>query len=558
MHLKFFLIVFLFVLAAVLGEPKGGRGGGRGSSSGRSSSGGRSSGSRGGGRSSWGGSRSSSRSSSVRSWNSKPTFSSGRSTGSLSSARSFKTSLADSSSFHSTAFVRYHRGVPTIRHSSAPYVHNSRHYFFRFSGHGSGYRSGHSSGHSSTSSMDSEYCRLPISTLIDARDSGGSDRPATPPQLKERVSSTNASRVPWNYREVRSTSTRMSEEDRWLSRLQFANGSRPSEVVWNCAEDEVCCGTECCQLPVPWYGKAAIVLTVVVIVLVTLLLIYARRSGGCADQQPAPPVQLQEREEDEEPKDRPCRTLQKAEGVCFNRSAFREFGDGSTTAAEPFKADFVTATAGEDGVNGGFVEPRIPSGFNDRLHLVLARPDAPFVHEQLEYFFVWREEPEAEDCETADDRANAACQLPWPLLFGYHVPERSNLFPSQQLTEDERKRRVWLFSTLRFANDSPPTELRWKCPAGRECCGVKCCEPEEPPGAGDFITKLILIWAVFWTLAACACYCGHKAGRWIPFSGQFVVDEDGRADVLLATRRRPSRMVLRSFSAFSLFCRLRC
>ncbi|KAI6202640.1 CX domain-containing protein [Aphelenchoides fujianensis] len=312
MHLKFFLIAFLFVLPAVLGEPKGGRGGGRGSSSGRSSSGGRSSGSRGGSRSSWGGGRSASRSSSVRSWNSKPTFSPGRSTGSLSSAQSFKNSLADSSSFHSSAFVRYHRGVPTIRHSSAPYVHNSRHYFFRSSGHGSGgYHSGSSSGHSFTSRTDSEYCRLPISTLIDARDSGDLNRPTAPPPPKERVSNTNVSRVPWNYRDVRSTSTHMSKEDRWLSRLQFANGSRPSEIIWKCAEDEVCCGTECCKIPFSASTTAAIVLTIFVIVPIVLLYTYARLEGWCGYDRCAPPVLLRAPEEREEADD-PFLRLEKA------------------------------------------------------------------------------------------------------------------------------------------------------------------------------------------------------------------------------------------------------
>ncbi|KAI6230481.1 Protein CBR-PQN-83 [Aphelenchoides fujianensis] len=243
----------------------------------------------------------------------------------------------------------------------------------------------------------------------------------------------------------------MSDEDRWLSQLQFANGSRPSEVVWKCADDEVCCGTECCQLPVSWPEKAAVVLTVVLIILFCQLLIYARLE----------------------------------EGVCFNRSSFRESFDGSTVAAESFKADFVTATAGEDGVNGGFVEPRIPYGYNDRLHLILARPETPFVYQEL-----------------------------------------------------------------RFANDSPPTELRWKCPEGRECCGVKCCEPEKPPGVDDLIGRIILMWSLFWTTVFCVCYCVAKATCMRDGASEGV-DAHGRVDALLDTRRRPRRMVLQPFSAFS-------
>jgi hypothetical protein len=44
--------------------------------------------------------------------------------------------------------------------------------------------------------------------------------------------------------------TTTPDPNKLLSQLQFANGTRPKEIVWSCKQGiEVCCGTDCCPAP---------------------------------------------------------------------------------------------------------------------------------------------------------------------------------------------------------------------------------------------------------------------------------------------------------------------
>ncbi|KAI6230485.1 CX domain-containing protein [Aphelenchoides fujianensis] len=204
------VLLLLLLTSAVVVDAKGGGGrgggfgGGRGFSAARSASAGRSGGF-GGGRSSG---YSAARAGSFSSFNARPTFHSGTGMGSMARTQSFKNSFAAGAA---TSAV----------YSSSPYMWAGRPYFFvmpMYHSHGAG------------THESNLYCRLPVSKL-----------------LNQTLVSSNTTDVADLSADGLLQNSTLSSNQTAADELRFANGSRPSDLVWRCKETEVCCGTDCCE-----------------------------------------------------------------------------------------------------------------------------------------------------------------------------------------------------------------------------------------------------------------------------------------------------------------------
>ncbi|KAI6230480.1 hypothetical protein M3Y99_01056000 [Aphelenchoides fujianensis] len=293
MNWKFFLLVFLLLLPAV--HPRGGRGGARG----RGRSGARHSSSlargrnyRARSRSHFSGGRVASRSTSIRNFNSNPTFTSGTSTGSRHNAQRFTSSLADSSS------IRYYDGVPTVRHSSATFVHGSTTYLYA-SASSVHRQHGAATAHSNVNSRkppEEEFCRMPLATLINAHepDHAAADRAEGTRDLEEHEHNEEGAQDSRKKRNDSPTTAEIIEENQWLAQLQFANGTLVDAVIWKCGESEVCCGTECCSLRTSISESPWILIAVVGLLFTVGCYTYAHLEGYCRDSRYTPPAQYRE------------------------------------------------------------------------------------------------------------------------------------------------------------------------------------------------------------------------------------------------------------------------
>ncbi|KAI6196178.1 hypothetical protein M3Y94_01078200 [Aphelenchoides besseyi] len=230
MHLNLLATLCLLVFV-VHSTAKGGfGGGGRGFSAGRSSSVGRSSGG-GFGRSGF----SSARAGSFRSFNTRPVFNSGVGRGSYANTQSFKSSFVGAGS---TSYV-YRGNTPVIM--PIPFYYGGHSYIFASSAYHNG----------RPAAEDESQCRLPVNKLIN-------------------LPTVDNSQIAWNLtiddptnstaeliRDTRDVNETLSNltitttisptvTDDLFSKFQFENGTRPTELVWSCGEDEICCGTTCC------------------------------------------------------------------------------------------------------------------------------------------------------------------------------------------------------------------------------------------------------------------------------------------------------------------------
>ncbi|KAI6235966.1 CX domain-containing protein [Aphelenchoides besseyi] len=150
-------------------------------------------------------------------FNNRPSFTSGNSFGSPSRAGTFKHALAGAALGTVGGLLAFEAGKAIIQSATTPFHHGSRDYYFdqqNYRGNANGPR-----------------CSMPLSQLIAV------NTPATTVAPTSEVT-TLAPGV-----------TTTPSPNQVLQNLQFADGTRPKEVVWGCQANEVCCGSECCPAP---------------------------------------------------------------------------------------------------------------------------------------------------------------------------------------------------------------------------------------------------------------------------------------------------------------------
>ncbi|KAI6170231.1 CX domain-containing protein [Aphelenchoides besseyi] len=223
------LATLCLLVFAVHSSAKGGfGGGGRGFSAARSSSVGRSGG--GFGRSGF-----SARAGSFRSFNARPVFNSGMGRGSYANTQSFKSSFVGTGS---TGYV-YRGNTPVIM--PIPFYYGGHSYIFASSAYHNG----------RPAAEDESQCRLPVNKLINLPTVDNSeiawnltvDEPTN--STSELIRATrDASKTLSNSTTTTTISPAVTDD--LFAKFEFENGTRPTELIWTCGEDEICCGTTCC------------------------------------------------------------------------------------------------------------------------------------------------------------------------------------------------------------------------------------------------------------------------------------------------------------------------
>ncbi|KAI6195923.1 hypothetical protein M3Y94_01046500 [Aphelenchoides besseyi] len=251
---KIVVFVILVLNLPATTEARGGRGGGgRGGGSRSGGFGGRSRGSSGarsggwfGGSKSSSSSRTSSRGAYVHSYNAKPSYSSGTGRGSMAHSRAFKTAFVGGAASGATRdYVRYHGSTPIIYNPGASYTYFGRPYIFV---HSSYYHRGYSGSSYHSSSDLNPYCRMPLNQLVtyDTSSSIISNLPTDEMNMTETTTTEDLMNSTIDYSNY-SQEEREAMSNSFISKLQFPNGSQPSELIWKCGYTEICCGTECCE-----------------------------------------------------------------------------------------------------------------------------------------------------------------------------------------------------------------------------------------------------------------------------------------------------------------------
>ncbi|KAI6233647.1 CX domain-containing protein [Aphelenchoides fujianensis] len=144
-------------------------------------------------------------------------FTNGNSFGSPSRASTFKHALAGAAIGTVGGLLAFEAGKAIIQHATSPFHYGNRDYYFdqqNYRGSASGPR-----------------CSMPLSQLI----SVSTPASTTPPPVTDSTLAPGATTTP--------------SPNQLLQNLQFADGTRPKEVVWGCQANEICCGTECCPNP---------------------------------------------------------------------------------------------------------------------------------------------------------------------------------------------------------------------------------------------------------------------------------------------------------------------
>jgi hypothetical protein len=142
----------------------------------------------------------------------------GNGMGSAKSGSSFKTALAGAALGTIGGLAAFEIGKAIISSASTPIHHNNKDYYWGQEYH--------------QQKPGEIRCAMPLNDLI---------------QNVPVETTTAASGATTVATDVTTT----PPPNQLLSQLQFANGTRPKEIVWSCKQGtEVCCGTDCCAAPV--------------------------------------------------------------------------------------------------------------------------------------------------------------------------------------------------------------------------------------------------------------------------------------------------------------------
>ncbi|KAI6195828.1 hypothetical protein M3Y94_01034700 [Aphelenchoides besseyi] len=120
----------------------------------------------------------------------------------------------------------YRNNTPIITNAELPFVYNNRFYIFVTDAY-------HKGRH--LEEQTENMCSLPLGQLIAISETE---------DAFSYLATVNGSTLAAN----------LSGDNEWFLKLQYENGTRPTELVWRCADSEKCCSTECCTEPSsPWY-----------------------------------------------------------------------------------------------------------------------------------------------------------------------------------------------------------------------------------------------------------------------------------------------------------------